>query len=389
MPSAIIYDSTHEQRKIAEALRNLQQVVSQCQDAVFITDASGVLLRVNPAFEKLTGYSSLEAVGKDFSTMVAGGADANSYSQIWEAAFQQRTYNGLVELVQRDRTFRRVSVTITPVRDSRGHVTSLVGTGRGLEATNAELASEHDPGLTRISALGHELNNALMLARSRAEIVLSAMPADHPQYGYLREVSTAARRAASLAHDLRETTRERSQSQCSCGLQPEAIEKLPELTEMLAPDMPAMQVIAEPLARMADGPANSDRTLLIVEDEALIRESTVEFLSRVGYKVLSATSGEDALQKLKGHAGRIDLVITDVVLPEMSGVRLAEQVTSACPQSKVLFISGYAPTAVLHEGNRSARQQFLQKPFSLRALADKIEQTLKPVERARAAASPS
>src|SRR5258708_19982683 len=78
---------------MAAALRNLQHAVNQSQEAVFICDPDGVIERVNPAFEDLTGYSSLDAVGKDLSWIVADGPMSDSYRRLWEQVFQCRTYH--------------------------------------------------------------------------------------------------------------------------------------------------------------------------------------------------------------------------------------------------------------------------------------------------------
>jgi CheY-like chemotaxis protein len=126
-------------------------------------------------------------------------------------------------------------------------------------------------------------------------------------------------------------------------------------------------------------------TLLVVEDEDAVRQSQVEFLSTIGYTVLAAANGKEALDRVKARPNGIDLVITDVVMPQMSGPRLAENLASLRPDLKVLFVSGYADDTVLRKGVADLSHDFLQKPFPLRSLAGKIREVLEQPAMARAA----
>jgi two-component system cell cycle sensor histidine kinase/response regulator CckA len=117
-------------------------------------------------------------------------------------------------------------------------------------------------------------------------------------------------------------------------------------------------------------------TLLLVEDEASVRQASRQFLARSGYTVLEAIDGEDALRVSREHAGPIQLIITDVVMPRMGGPRLAERLAEERPDAKVLFVSGYAESTVLNHGKIDVTTRFLQKPFSLNDLAKKVREVL-------------
>ncbi len=119
-------------------------------------------------------------------------------------------------------------------------------------------------------------------------------------------------------------------------------------------------------------------TILLVEDETAVRQSTGEFLRLNGYTVLEAKDGEDALRVAKNHASEISLMVTDVVMPHLGGAKLAAQLTSIRPNLKVLFVSGYAESTVLRHGAIDVTNSFLQKPFGLKSLAAKIRQVLDP-----------
>ena len=117
-------------------------------------------------------------------------------------------------------------------------------------------------------------------------------------------------------------------------------------------------------------------TILLVEDETDVRALAREFLGSRGYRVLEAQDGREALRISSSHAGEIDLLVTDVVMPGMSGRELAEQLAELRPQMKVLYVSGYTAEAIGHHGILDPGTEFLQKPFSREALARKLREVL-------------
>ncbi len=125
-----------------------------------------------------------------------------------------------------------------------------------------------------------------------------------------------------------------------------------------------------------DIPFGSGETLLIVEDEASILKLTQRILERLGYKVLEASSPYEAMAMAKEHPGRLHLLITDVVMPEMNGRDLAEKLLPDHPNLKVLFMSGYTANVIAHHGVLDAGVHFIQKPFSNRDIAVKVRQAL-------------
>ncbi len=129
-----------------------------------------------------------------------------------------------------------------------------------------------------------------------------------------------------------------------------------------------------------DDVRGGSETLLLVEDEIAVRESTRQSLTRSGYTVLEASDGEDALRVSREHRGPINLMISDVVMPKMGGPQLAEHLAGERPDMKVLFVSGYAENTVLQHGHVDIARRFLQKPFSLKALARKVREVLEATE---------
>lgn len=118
-------------------------------------------------------------------------------------------------------------------------------------------------------------------------------------------------------------------------------------------------------------------TILIVEDEPSVRSAASEFLRMQGYSVLEAKDGLDALTVMQGHASPIHLVVTDVVMPNLSGGELAEQIRRIKPGIKLLFVSGYAGRTVLDHKVFCSGNNFLQKPYTLKDLAAKVREGLR------------
>ena len=123
-------------------------------------------------------------------------------------------------------------------------------------------------------------------------------------------------------------------------------------------------------------PLGRGETILVVEDEPLIRELAEEMLTRLGYGVLVAGSPDEALQRLSEPARRIDLLMTDVVMPGMNGRDLAERLRRDLPDLKTLFMSGYTADVIARRGVLDQGVHFVQKPFTLRDLAVKVHAAL-------------
>jgi PAS domain S-box-containing protein len=117
-------------------------------------------------------------------------------------------------------------------------------------------------------------------------------------------------------------------------------------------------------------------TVLLVEDESNLREIVCESLESAGYAVLRARDGADALEIGRAHPGKIHLVLTDVVMPRMSGRELADRLRSSRPDVAVLFMSGYTDDAVVRHGVLVDEMPFVHKPFTIQALAAKVRQVL-------------
>jgi len=122
--------------------------------------------------------------------------------------------------------------------------------------------------------------------------------------------------------------------------------------------------------------AKGSETILVVEDEESVRGLTVLALKRLGYQVLQAENGNEAFDVIEKNADQIQLVMTDVVMPQMGGTELAEQIIRKYPKIKVVFISGYSEQATVSRRIQDKEIGFIQKPFSLHELASKIRKII-------------
>jgi CheY-like chemotaxis protein len=127
----------------------------------------------------------------------------------------------------------------------------------------------------------------------------------------------------------------------------------------------------------ASAEKSAGETVLLVEDEEFVRGVTKEVLEMAGYRVLEATNGETAIAVFDENEGNVDLVLTDVVMPGMNGRDLAEHLSKRRPSLKMLFMSGYTENAVLRRGLEDDCAAYLQKPFALQTLTDKVREVLR------------
>jgi CheY-like chemotaxis protein len=126
----------------------------------------------------------------------------------------------------------------------------------------------------------------------------------------------------------------------------------------------------------ADLPRGS-ATVLVVEDEAGVREIAVAILRSLGYRVLEAPDGDQGLLVFGAHAAEIDMLLTDVVLPgKVRGRELAERITAVRPEVRVLFMSGYTENSIVHHGRLDDGVHLLGKPFKREQLARKVAEVL-------------
>src|SRR5207249_4083063 len=137
-------------------------------------------------------------------------------------------------------------------------------------------------------------------------------------------------------------------------------------------DAPAEQLVKP---REAGSVAGSE-TILLAEDDTMLRPLAKALLEKLGYRVLDAGNATEALTASRAHKGPIHLLVADVVMPGASGRELARQLAESRPDTRVLYVSGYTDDAIVHHGMLEPGLNFLQKPFTPATLAKKVREVL-------------
>jgi len=141
------------------------------------------------------------------------------------------------------------------------------------------------------------------------------------------------------------------------------------------PEMTGIEEAVQPEVAPARVPGGIE-TVLVVEDDEMVRRLSCLVLKEKGYNVLEARHGGEALLTCERHLGPIHLMVTDVIMPQMGGRELAQRLAPLHPEMKVLYLSGYASNAIVHQGTLLPGVAFLQKPFAPGALTRKVREVL-------------
>ncbi len=148
------------------------------------------------------------------------------------------------------------------------------------------------------------------------------------------------------------------------------------LFKIYLPAVAAVPEICSPETAAPEAEAGRE-TILLVEDDDRLRRLALVMLEQQGYRVLEAGSPFDALRMIREQHGAVDLLLADMIMPQMTGVDLAAQIRTEYPQIKVLFMSGYTERSVMNQGTLTPETPFLRKPFTSAELADRIREVLR------------
>ena len=205
--------------------------------------------------------------------------------------------------------------------------------------------------------MAHELNNLLTVIQINTEFLLESVGENPASAQELEEIQTASKRASILARQLLASSR----------LEPfDANLAETTLRRKRAAKEPA---VPEKAPRV-------DETILLVEDEAAVRTLAKRILTLKGYRVLEASDGAIALRVAAAHVGEIDLVLTDVAMPNLGGRGMVEELKELSPGMRVLFMSGYAKEEVFPEKGSLGEAPYLQKPFTSETLSTEVRSAL-------------
>jgi two-component system, cell cycle sensor histidine kinase and response regulator CckA len=130
------------------------------------------------------------------------------------------------------------------------------------------------------------------------------------------------------------------------------------------------------LATLAQTYQRGTETILVVDDEDSLRTIVVDLLGQLGYQMLSAPSGAEALNLAREHPGKIDVLLCDVVMDGLPGPELAEQLVRERPELRVVFMSGFADSSLAPDGVLQPGTVLIQKPFTVKALSARLREIL-------------
>jgi PAS domain S-box-containing protein len=486
----------------------LVRAIEQSADAIFMTDPRGTITYVNPAFERITGYSTDEVLGENPRLLKSGKHDAALYEDLWARLHAGREWRGTLTNRRKDGTTYTADTSITPVRDDAGQVAHFVAVER--DVTHERELSTQLQVAQKMSAVGrlaggvaHDFNNMLTVILTVCDLVLEE-PLDEGLRADLQSIQDAALRSAGMTRQLLAFARRERAEPRVLDLQAAITESLPLLRRLVDDGIdirfdarPTWSVLLDPAqldhvlsnlfvnARDAMGPigtititlenvvANApqlqrrqqegdfvaltvtdtgqgmdeatlgqifdpffttkavgkgtglglstvfgiveqnggfidvqsspghgasftllwprhevDRridapppvhrsavgreTVLVVDDEVAVVSVCQRLLTRLGYTVLTASGPGEAVQRARSHPGPIHLMVTDVVMPGMTGMQLCAELRAARPELRCLLMSGYPD-------NVGERDQVLAKPFRGDALVTAVRRQLSDV----------
>ncbi len=214
----------------------------------------------------------------------------------------------------------------------------------------------------------HDLNNQLTAILGFSRILLEDIAADSPSRADVEQIASAAERAAQSAHQLLAIGRRLNAESGDRGPDTEAT------VEKAASQATACPGKSGTGAEAAT--AEDMETILVVEDEDALRKLAVRLLRPRGYEVLEARSASEALDLCRSHEGEIHMLMTDVVMPLMSGPELVQAATKIRPRAKVLYTTGFSHDIARERGVNIDEAEILTKPYGREDLVDKVRHIL-------------
>ncbi|HYJ48007.1 MAG TPA: ATP-binding protein, partial [Pyrinomonadaceae bacterium] len=489
----------------------------QTADSVVITNAQGIIEYVNPAFERVTGYTEEEVLGNNSRIIKSGKVEETIYEEMWETILRGDVWAGNLLNRKKDGTLFEEHVTISPVRDGAGAITNFIAVKQDVtRETRLEDQLRQSQKMEAVGRLAggvaHDFNNLLTAITGYSDLTLRKLNQNDPLRRNLEEVKKASERASGLTRQLLAFSRKQIMQTKVLDLNavisdmnkmlprligedikiaidtsadlgrvkadPGQIEQVilnlvvnardamsdggtltirtsnANVDERLARSYPTVQPgryvllevsdtgcgmdamtqqhIFEPffttkeigkgtglglstvfgIVKQSGGniavcsevgrgttfnvylprvdecadsleapPFNAQimggsETVLLVEDDDLVRGIARTTLEMCGYKVLEAANGGEALLISRDNDCNIALLLTDLVMPRMNGRTLAREICSLCPEIKVLFMSGYTDDVIAPHGISEERLAFIHKPFSPEALSQKVREVL-------------
>ena len=500
-------------KQIEEERRRLAEAVSQLDESVVITDQRGNILFVNPAFERITGYSREEVLGLNPRILRSGIHDDSFYKEMWQTLLAGRTWKGEITNRKKNSELFVEKTTISPIFDDQGDIVTFIAVKDDVTEQRAlEDQLHHAQKMETVGRLAggvaHDFNNMLCVILGTVQLLMMREDGKSPILGDLRQIQQAARRSADITRQLLAFSRKQVIDPKVININPLIKDVTKMLRRLLGEDIDILffpepdlhntkvdpgqlhqiitnlainardampdggkltletanvvfddaycrvhagflpgsfvmlaisdngtgidpeimphifepffttknqdkgtglglasvygavkhsngfiNVYSEPgqgtcfklyfpaciekvvaLTMEAEPRKESMRplTVLLVEDDEMVRLLTENMLVSLGHRVLLAATPDQALDICIEEGTDIDLLISDVILPGMTGRQLFSQIQKIVPAMRVLYMSGYTANVIAHQGVLEKDIIFLQKPFSIQELEEKI-----------------
>src|SRR5438093_974313 len=400
-----VLERAQERRALRESEDRFHAFMDNSPAVAFVKDEDGRFVYVNQVFERFFKLTRLQWLGKtgfdlwpeetarqlreNDQTILAEGKPAEFFE----------TFPGP------DGTLHHWLVFKFPVKDHAGR--RLLG-GMAVDITERRQLEQQLRQAQKMEAIGklaggvaHDVNNLVTIITGYSDMLLSRIGPEDPMRRELEQIKKDGGRAHSLTRQLLAFRRRHARIVESSFHTMERGKGLGfglstvygivkqsggyiwvyrergqgATSKIYLPRVVAPAESVPPVTPWSSLPQGKE-TVLLVEDEPEVRWLVRDMLRHLGYTVLEARHGIEAQVLSIEHPGPIHLLITDVVMPQMSGREIAEQLTSEHPETKVLYMSGYTDDAVVRHGVLAAHMAFLQKPFTPEALARKVREVL-------------
>jgi len=503
-------------RRSEEAQKRLATAVEQVAEAIVITDKQGTIQYVNPAFERITGYSKEEAVGQNLRFLTSGEHERKFYEQMWDTIQGGHVWSGQLVNRRKDGHIYHEEATISPVRDASGKIVNFVAVKRDitehLELSKQLLQAQKMEAVgTLAGGVAHDFNNVLQVALGYSELILGDEGLPQLYRADLQKINESSRRGADLVRRLLTFSRKTEVKPLPLNLNRRIIEvrkmlertipkmidiqlfldeepttinadptqvdqilmnlavnardampeggKLVFETENVVLDeeyalshlnakpghyvllsigdtgtgmdkdtldhifepfyttketgkgtglglamvygivqqhgghircysepgegtafkiyFPALVSDEEPEKKIARPmPQGGSETILLVDDEDMIRDLCSRILTKAGYNVITAFNGKEALELYRERRGKISLVILDLIMPEMGGKQCLQELLQIDASVRVIIASGYSARGPTKDALAAGARGFVNKPYDIRQVLEVVRSVL-------------
>lgn len=512
----LVRDNT-ERRRAEEHANRLAAAVEQAADAVVITDISGTIQYVNPAFEQIFGFTRAEVIGRNPAMLKSGRHDSEFYRRLWEAILSGRVWQGRFTDRRKDETVVELNTTISPVRDPAGRIANFVAvshdTTREIELQDQLRQSQKMEAIGRLAGgIARDFNNVLTSILGNVDLILRRMSQTAELRDNVEQIRDAAQRAAAMVAQLLTFSRKQvvyprvisindavesmtrllsriigNKIRMETHLEPQAgwiridpvqfeqvimnlvlnardampnggllrlatsVQRVDDSESAGDPDLPPdlyatltvsdtghgmdekiQARIFEPFfttkefgqgtglglsivygivrqsggaIRVQSAPAKgtiftiyfpkaraeaegvslptepgAPRTVLIVDDEPAVGKLAARILMEQGFLILQALNGQEAIDILRRNRSDVALLLTDLVMPKMDGLRLAELVRKERPTRPIVFMSGHPETIDFKPEDWNGTFNYVRKPFRADQLLDAVARAFDSVQ---------